>query len=30
MATLGQMYANKDTREGIAVNKTFMVPLLGM
>ena len=26
MATLGQMYANKDTREGIAVNKTFMVP----
>ena len=27
MATLGQMYANKDTREGIAVNKTFMVPL---
>lgn len=30
MATLGQMYANKDTREGIAVNKTFMVPFCSL
>lgn len=27
MATLGQRYNNKDTRDGIAVNKTFMVPV---
>lgn len=27
MATLGQMYANKETRNGIAVNKTFLVPI---
>lgn len=27
MPTLGQLYTNKDTRGGIAVNKTFLVPL---
>lgn len=27
MTTLGQRYNNKDTRNGIAVNKTFMVPI---
>lgn len=26
MKTLSQKYANKDTRDGIAVNKTYLVP----
>lgn len=27
MKTLGQQYANKDTRNGIALNKTYLVPI---